>query len=170
MSLDQSFKRNVPLLALCHALFMSGTSLLVATTALVGYSLAIDKRFASAAFTVQMLATMLARSGYRTEAHTDGGNVSARLGFDQGFERYLERRGARTVFEGARKALERFAQKNGPGTRDPFFLFVHTFEVHDPYLSPAQYAAEFVDPSYSGDIVGSRDELDRLEGAGRHRR
>jgi arylsulfatase A-like enzyme len=115
---------------------------------------------------VPTLATMLARSGYRTEAHTDGGNVSARLGFDQGFERYLERRGARTVFEGARKALERFAQKNGPGTRDPFFLFVHTFEVHDPYLSPAQYAAEFVDPSYSGDIVGSRDELDRLVGGG----
>lgn len=60
MSLESSYKRNVPLLALCHALFMSGTSLLVATSALVGYSLATDKRFASAAFTVQLLATMLA--------------------------------------------------------------------------------------------------------------
>jgi len=35
---------------------------------------------------VPTLATLLARSGYRTEAHTGGGNVSARLGFDQGFE------------------------------------------------------------------------------------
>jgi MFS family permease len=57
---DSSFKRNVPLLALCQALFMSGSSLLVATSALVGFSLAEDKTYASLAFTVQLLATMLA--------------------------------------------------------------------------------------------------------------
>jgi arylsulfatase A-like enzyme len=111
---------------------------------------------------VPTLATMLARSGYRTAAHTDGGNVSARLGFDQGFERYLEHRGAGTVFEGARKALDRFVEADGAAGRAPFFLFVHTFEVHDPYVPPAEYAAEFVDPSYSGSIVGSQEELDRL--------
>jgi MFS family permease len=38
---------------------MSGTSLLVATSALVGFSLAEDKTYASLAFTVQLLATML---------------------------------------------------------------------------------------------------------------
>lgn len=58
MSLENSFKRNIPILALCQALFMSGTSLMVATTALVGYALADDKAYASLPFTLQLLATM----------------------------------------------------------------------------------------------------------------
>lgn len=60
MQLQDSYRRNVPVLALCQALFMSGSSLLVATSALVGFALAADKTFASAAFTAQLLATMLA--------------------------------------------------------------------------------------------------------------
>ena len=58
MSVTNSFKRNIPILALCQALFMSGTSLMVATTALVGFSLASDKIYASLPFTLQLLATM----------------------------------------------------------------------------------------------------------------
>lgn len=59
MSAINSFKRNIPILALCQALFMSGTSLMVATTALVGFSLADDKIYASLPFTLQLVATML---------------------------------------------------------------------------------------------------------------
>lgn len=58
MSLNNSFKRNIPILALCQALFMSGTSLMVATTALVGFALADEKIYASLPFTLQLLATM----------------------------------------------------------------------------------------------------------------
>lgn len=58
MPTKSSFKRNIPLLALCQAMFMSGTSLMVATTALVGFSLADDKAYASLPFTLQLLATM----------------------------------------------------------------------------------------------------------------
>ena len=59
MSLEKSFKRNVPILALCQALFMSGTSLMVATSALVGFTLAENKTYASLPFASQLLATML---------------------------------------------------------------------------------------------------------------
>ncbi|HFD31097.1 MAG TPA: MFS transporter [Gammaproteobacteria bacterium] len=59
MPRKNSFKRNIPILALCQALFMSGTSLMVATTALVGFSLADNKIFASLPFTLQLVATML---------------------------------------------------------------------------------------------------------------
>ena len=59
MSSKNSFKRNIPILALCQALFMSGTSLMVATTALVGFALADDKVYASLPFTLQLVATML---------------------------------------------------------------------------------------------------------------
>ncbi len=59
MSVKNSFKRNIPILALCQALFMSGTSLMVATTALVGFALADNKIYASLPFTLQLVATML---------------------------------------------------------------------------------------------------------------
>ncbi len=59
MNTSNSFKRNIPILALCQALFMSGTSLMVATTALVGFALADDKIYASLPFTLQLVATML---------------------------------------------------------------------------------------------------------------
>ena len=58
ISLNKSYKRNIPILALCQALFMSGTSLMVATSALVGYALADDKTYASLPFASQLLATM----------------------------------------------------------------------------------------------------------------
>jgi len=114
---------------------------------------------------VPTLATLLARSGYRTQAHTGGGNVGALLGFDQGFEIYREHRGAESVFEGASRALDRFVQDYDGA---PFFLFIHTFAVHDPYTPPAEFADEFVDPSYSGDIVGSQEDLARLAGQGNY--
>ncbi len=59
MPVKNSFKRNIPILALCQALFMSGTSLMVATTALVGFALADNKIYASLPFTLQLVATML---------------------------------------------------------------------------------------------------------------
>jgi MFS family permease len=55
---NKNYKRNIPILALCQALFMSGTSLMVATTALVGFALADDKIYASLPFTLQLVATM----------------------------------------------------------------------------------------------------------------
>ena len=58
MNTKNSFKHNIPILALCQALFMSGTSLMVATTALVGFALADDKIYASLPFTFQLVATM----------------------------------------------------------------------------------------------------------------
>lgn len=59
-SLAHSYRRNVPILALCQALFMSSMSLNVAISALVGFRLAADKTYASLPFAAQLLATMLA--------------------------------------------------------------------------------------------------------------
>ena len=52
-------KRNVWLLAACQALMMTGNSLLIATSALVGHALATDKSFATLPLALQFLATML---------------------------------------------------------------------------------------------------------------
>jgi len=52
-------RRNVLLLALCLALQMSGNTLIIATTALVGLALAPDESLATLPLALQFLATML---------------------------------------------------------------------------------------------------------------
>lgn len=57
---DQScYKRNIPLLAICQALFLSGMSLIVATSVLVGFELASNKAYASLPYSIQLIATMI---------------------------------------------------------------------------------------------------------------
>jgi MFS family permease len=58
--LNNSFTRNVPLLALSQAMMVSAMSLIVSTSALVGYNLASDKSYATAPLAVGLIATMVA--------------------------------------------------------------------------------------------------------------
>tara|TARA_R110002126_G_scaffold64513_17_gene165264 strand:+ start:2980 stop:4593 length:1614 start_codon:yes stop_codon:yes gene_type:complete len=46
--------------------------------------------------------------------------------------------------------LDGHLEQNGD---DPFFLFVHLFDVHDPYTAPDPYYTMF-DPDYDGSITG----------------
>jgi len=52
-------RHNVLLLSLCQALMMTGNSLIIATSALVGLALATDKSLATLPLALQFLATML---------------------------------------------------------------------------------------------------------------
>jgi len=54
-----SFSRNVPILAFCQAMSMSGASLMVATAALVGLELAEDKSLSTLPLAAQFIAVML---------------------------------------------------------------------------------------------------------------
>lgn len=60
--------------------------------------------------------------------------------------------------------MQRLAQNSDAGETIPAFLFIHTFEVHDPRTSPDEYARRFVDPEYEGEIIHSAEELIRLAG------
>jgi MFS family permease len=53
-----TFRRNVPLLAICQALMMSSSSLIITTAALVGFALAEDKSWATLPLAAQFIATM----------------------------------------------------------------------------------------------------------------
>jgi len=54
-----NMKKNVLILAACQAMLMTGGSLLIATSALVGYRLAPDRALATLPLAMQMLASML---------------------------------------------------------------------------------------------------------------
>jgi arylsulfatase A-like enzyme len=86
---------------------------------------------------IDSLVVNLARAGWLTAAFTEGAFVSASYGFGHGFDWYddgalgLSRQmagGATQTFTRAGDWLE------GIGKDTRFFLFVHTYEVHAPYL------------------------------------
>ncbi len=109
-----------------------------------------------------ILAQILARAGYRTQAFTGGGYLNADFGFDKGFDGFsnidpLRARDSRVfgaLVAQARRAEQRgrlawdppvgvtaeLIREYGPErvlswleahANEPFFLFVHTFVVHD---------------------------------------
>ena len=82
------------------------------------------------------LGAILGRAGYVPVAFTGRGSISASFGFDQGFDFYNETQdGAdgqgdvRLVVDKALAWLERNRERS-------FFLFLHTYEPHHPYLDP----------------------------------
>ncbi len=97
------------------------------------------------------LAERLHALGYRTAAFTDGGFVDPQWGFAQGFDRYDSTRGqawspkdVRRVVEPAARWLEERAKESKAGDTAPFFLFVHTYEAHQPYLNREGLADAFL--------------------------
>jgi arylsulfatase A-like enzyme len=114
---------------------------------------------------VATLAARLREAGYRTAAFTENGFLIRRKGFGEGFARYVENRNlpgrprdVRVTFEQARRFL-------GEGEGAPFFLFVHTYEVHTPYAPPARYRRLFRGDGAPGPEKASvrrlRDDYDR---------
>ncbi len=86
---------------------------------------------------------MLAEAGYRTVGFTGGGYVSSDFGLAQGFELYESRsRDFAPNLAAARSWLEEW------DTDEPFFMFLHGYDVHRPY--DASRFNTFVD--YDGDF------------------
>lgn len=111
---------------------------------------------------VKTLAGVLAENGWRTAGFTSGGNLSSELGFDQGFHEYGDAPSAGVngndgPWFDAGEVEAWLAQH----AREPFFLFVHTWIPHMPYLPKPPWDTAF-DPDYRGPIVSSRAAFDAL--------
>lgn len=82
---------------------------------------------------LETLAELLRARGYRTFARTGGGYLHPRWGLVQGFDRYAywlntyDRDGE--LEAGMKEALALLDGEH----EAPFFLFLHTYEVHSPY-------------------------------------
>jgi arylsulfatase A-like enzyme len=98
----------------------------------------------------QTLTEVMAEQGYRTAAFVDGAFLRHRYGFDQGFERYDEISGN---FASILPRCEQWL-----ATRDrsePAFLFLHTYDIHDPYTPPEPFYSRFL----TQDLIPSRQEV-----------
>jgi len=98
---------------------------------------------------VRTLAETFANAGYATAAFTGGGHVHRSRGFDHGFDIYKHGR-----------ELARALAWMADHRRRKFFVFFHTYQVHDPYVPPAPLVDRFA-PDYHGPV---RDAVDRLRG------
>ena len=103
-------------------------------------------------------AQLLRGRGYATAAITEDGPLARESGFGIGFDRYVENKSrdlmlpeghVTRTFEQARAHLSRVGDR-------PFFLFLHTFQVHSPYAPPPEYAQLFETSETSARAVAMR--------------
>lgn len=79
------------------------------------------------------LAEVLRGAGYATAAFVDGGWMAAKFGFDQGFDLYDD---AGVHWQEMLPRAEQWLRDHSPG---PFFLFLHTYDVHSQFSDRRPY-------------------------------
>lgn len=105
------------------------------------------------------LAEALAASGYHTGGFVDVLHLDERFGFAQGFE-HFDASAAEISLEKAEGGLVHIVPRalewlDGLPDGEPFFLFVHAYDVHGPYLPAEPWKGRF-----SGDeLAGADDEM-----------
>lgn len=104
---------------------------------------------------IPTLPEYLADAGFATAGFTGGGNIKGELGFDRGFEIYDDQ--GQTLPKKLPKVTNWLKRRGA--REDHWFSFVHTYQVHDPYLPSPQFAERFADPDYAGKILGTREAL-----------
>lgn len=92
------------------------------------------------------LAEKLRRAGYSTFSTAGGGLMSPQFGLAQGFDEFFTWSGWPGGFEEIEHELEHAVKVLNRVADDNFFLFFHTFEIHDPYQS----RPPFSDRCYTG--------------------
>jgi arylsulfatase A-like enzyme len=110
--------------------------------------------------TLPTLAELAAQGGYFTAGITDGGFVSSFFGFDRGFQQYsdnihMARKDVATI-SNALRWLKTNSQR-------PFFLFLHSYEVHEPFNPPVDaFRKLFPKPALNRPPVITMDYLHRI--------
>jgi arylsulfatase A-like enzyme len=93
-----------------------------------------------------LLAERLGEAGFHTAAYTEDALLAGVFGFWFGFDRFTERsyrhedRG-RGTFEDGIEYLRANRDRR-------FFLFLHTYKTHEPYVASRAYASLFSDPAH----------------------
>lgn len=84
------------------------------------------------------LTEYLQNAGYRTAGFTEGGYVAGMYGFSRGFDEFEDGISSwPNVLRHAKQFLRTV------GSEDSFFLFLHTYQVHDPYRPPTAFKELF---------------------------
>jgi arylsulfatase A-like enzyme len=116
----------------------------------------IERRLAVGEIT---LAGVLKGKGYKTAAFIyNAPQLNPIYGLNQGFETYMfgEERDRRPSFE---KTLPQALEWIGLHKNQPFFVFLHANDIHEPYHCPIE---NFFDPGYKGRLDKERFASDGI--------
>ncbi|MBN1866515.1 sulfatase-like hydrolase/transferase [Candidatus Sumerlaeota bacterium] len=96
---------------------------------------------------VVTLAQLMRSKGYMTIALTGGSFIGRAYGYQKGFDVFAD------SHSGSMEAIVRRLDVLLDKYRDEkLFVFLHTFDMHEPYVSDPKYM-NFFDPDYKGDIA-----------------
>jgi arylsulfatase A-like enzyme/Tfp pilus assembly protein PilF len=121
---------------------------------------------------IETLAERLHSAGYQTQAFVSAEVLHSRYGLDQGFDGYDDE-----LWSEARPTDFQRQERSGNETMDrvlqwlgrrhskvePFFLWVHLFDPHQPYAPPA--SVQGAPTLYDGEIAFADQQIGRLIGA-----
>jgi choline-sulfatase len=114
---------------------------------------------------VEILPEILQKRGFYTGAFIANGYCSEKFGFNQGWRTYRnyihEGRPSRAQFV-AGDVLEWLDKRPKD---QPFFLYVHTIDPHEPYIPPSSFEKTYDPAEYLGpiDFHASGDVLERIK-------
>jgi len=91
------------------------------------------------------LADLLRCRDFLCSAVTGGGFVSAVYGFSKGFDSYYEGEGGVNLQDSARRVSNAAVDWIDRHREKSFLLFIHTYQPHNPYISPHPYNSMFLD-------------------------
>ncbi len=100
----------------------------------------------------------LRAAGFRTAAFTGGGYLQARFGHDRGFETYW---GAPRIDGVLDETLARARAWLAGHRGEDAFLFLHTYEIHEPFTPPPEYLRRIL-PEPRTDVTGDIAQMREL--------
>jgi len=116
----------------------------------------------------ETLAERMRTAGYETAAFTEDALLSGAVGFRRGFARYSENKDVKLGGGASEETFDAALAWAESHVDVPFFLFIHTYEVHAPYAPVQPYASMFDDQPagdrrlYEQEIRYLDDQLRRL--------
>ncbi len=105
------------------------------------------------------LAAVLASRGYSTAAFIGGYFLALRFGLAQGFQTYdspFDARGVNSALELKRPAAQVLQSAEAwlaQNSQKPFLLFIHLFDLHEPYDPPAAFRARAPQSEYDQELA-----------------
>jgi arylsulfatase A-like enzyme/Tfp pilus assembly protein PilF len=116
------------------------------------------------------LAKTLRDHGYSTAAFLGAAVLDSRFGLNQGFETYFDHFDFSRLDETSLDVIKRPGDQVvdhalewlRANPRRPFFLWVHLYDAHFPYVPPAPYAGRYAGRPYDGEIAFDDAQVGRL--------
>jgi arylsulfatase A-like enzyme len=113
------------------------------------------------------IAEILRKYGYKTGAIISSFVLDAQFGLNQGFKTYnddfIESLQCGEYTERRANETSNFAcEWLQEHRKDKFFLFLHYYDPHDPYVPPEPFASRFSDNLYAGEIAYADHHIGRV--------